>query len=137
MPVNITKNGREHTFPLGTLSLKLLQVSTATTGILFPGKSLSPFNGWSKVKAALDTASGVTDGTLHDLRRTFATNLAQLGGGAARHYRRRLRPSGFARVCFAAASSHHSRQAAGPSRATGPKSRIRDYGAGEAMSLRF
>ena len=79
MPVNITKNGREHTFPLGTLSLKLLQVFTATTGILFPGKSLSPFNGWSKVKAALDTASGVTDGTLHDLRRTFATNLAQLG----------------------------------------------------------
>jgi integrase len=45
VPANITKNGREHTFPLGTLSLKLLQAFTATTGILFPGKSFSLFNG--------------------------------------------------------------------------------------------
>jgi integrase len=38
-----------------------------------------PFNGWSKSKAALDELSGVTDWTLHDLRRTFATIHARIG----------------------------------------------------------
>jgi integrase len=35
--------------------------------------------GQSQAKIALDKASGVTDWTLHDLRRTFATRLAELG----------------------------------------------------------
>jgi integrase len=36
-------------------------------------------NGWSKAKAAFDRDCGVTGWTLHDLRRTFATNLQRLG----------------------------------------------------------
>ena len=36
-------------------------------------------NGWSKAKAAFDKECGVTGWTLHDLRRTFATNLQRLG----------------------------------------------------------
>jgi integrase len=43
------------------------------------GQSHQPFNGWSKSKAALDKLSGVTGWTLHDLRRTYATNMARLG----------------------------------------------------------
>ena len=39
----------------------------------------SPFNGWSKSKAALDNASAVPGWTLHDLRRTYASKLAALG----------------------------------------------------------
>jgi integrase len=39
---------------------------------------MQPFNGWSKSKAVLDKASGVKGWTLHDLRRTFASNLAKL-----------------------------------------------------------
>ena len=35
--------------------------------------------GWSKAKAQLDEASGVTNWRIHDLRRTFATGLQKLG----------------------------------------------------------
>ena len=42
------------------------------------GTDLS-FNGWGKSKARLDAQAGVTDWTLHDLRRTYATLHAQSG----------------------------------------------------------
>ena len=38
----------------------------------------TPFGGWTKQKAKLDEVSGITGWTLHDLRRTVATNLAVL-----------------------------------------------------------
>lgn len=80
LPAALAKNGREHTFPLGTMASKLLK-TLKVDGFLFParGHTDHAFNGWSKAKAALDKASGVGDWTLHDLRRTFATNLAKLG----------------------------------------------------------
>jgi integrase len=43
------------------------------------GKPTTSFNGWPKCKEAFDKRCGVTNWTLHDLRRTFATNLAALG----------------------------------------------------------
>jgi integrase len=83
LPNEITKNGREHTFPIGQLAASVLESSTETSDadFLFParGDSETCFNGWSKSKAALDSLSGVTGWTLHDLRRTFASNLAALG----------------------------------------------------------
>jgi integrase len=74
LPSEVTKNGREHTFPVGPLVRSLLP-TTPTSGFLFParGKTSSHFNGWSKSKAALDKACGVTKWRLHDLRRTFRT----------------------------------------------------------------
>lgn len=87
-PKEITKNGREHIFPLGSLASQLLSELKVFSGITatanvknnlcllcFPalGSSTAPFNGWSKTKIKLDRISGVTDWTLHDLRRTFAT----------------------------------------------------------------
>jgi integrase len=41
--------------------------------------SPQPFTNWSNAKSALEKASGVSGFTLHDLRRTFATRLAELG----------------------------------------------------------
>jgi integrase len=83
LPKEITKNGREHSFPLASLSASLITslCQGENRSLLFaaPGKPSIPFNGWSKSKAALDKASGVNDWTLHDLRRTFATRLAELG----------------------------------------------------------
>jgi integrase len=87
LPAWLTKNNREHSFPLGSwASQLLLQLSThpieKPSSLLFPARNsqnIRPFNGWSKSKAALDKLSGVTDWTLHDLRRTFATGLAALG----------------------------------------------------------
>ncbi|MDP3074749.1 site-specific integrase [Bradyrhizobium sp.] len=77
LPSEVTKNGREHTLPIGSTCRSMLAscLSTATTPFLFParGKTDSPFNGWSKSKAALDKACGVKNWRLHDIRRTFRT----------------------------------------------------------------
>lgn len=80
LPPELTKNGREHTFPLASLALSLL-TSLITDGLYFParGKRLKPFNGWSKSKAALDRLSGTSGWTLHDLRRTFRTIHGRIG----------------------------------------------------------
>jgi len=61
-----TKNKRAHAFPVGERARELL------------GRNRI-FNGWGRSKARLDTVSGVSDWTLHDLRRTYATTLAELG----------------------------------------------------------
>ena len=39
----------------------------------------TPFSGWSKCKVDLDKACRVEGWTLHDLRRTFASNMGALG----------------------------------------------------------
>lgn len=78
LPRELCKNGHEHVFPLGALASSV--VGNAAPGFLFPARGRdTPFNGWSKSKAILDEASDTADWTLHDLRRTFATNQAKLG----------------------------------------------------------
>jgi len=66
IPPAHTKNKRPHSFPVGE----------TTRGLLAKDRT---FNGWGKSKARLDKASGVSDWTFHDLRRTYATTLAELG----------------------------------------------------------
>jgi integrase len=84
LPPELTKNGREHTFPVGAIAT-LLAYSQSRSGLLFPARGRDTvenaklFNGWSKSKAALDKLSGVTGWTLHDLRRTFRTTHAKIG----------------------------------------------------------
>lgn len=80
LPSLLTKNSRQHTFPLGTMAKALLNPPQPSKVLLFPalGKQ-TPFNGWSKSKPKLDQRSGVSDWVLHDLRRTFASNLASIG----------------------------------------------------------
>jgi integrase len=78
-PASITKNARSHTIPCGQLTYNILD-SIGSEGLFFIARHRdTPFNGWSKSKAVLDRLSGVTGWTLHDLRRTFASNLAALG----------------------------------------------------------
>ncbi|MGO8866415.1 MAG: tyrosine-type recombinase/integrase [Alphaproteobacteria bacterium] len=85
LPTEITKNKRQHTLPLGPLTQAivkpLLPKPDEPPALLFParGKPGLPFNGWSKSKTALDKLSGVAGWTLHDIRRTVASNLAALG----------------------------------------------------------
>ena len=45
---------------------------------MFAGNA-GKISGFSKLKTALDKASGVSDWRLHDLRRTAATNMQELG----------------------------------------------------------
>jgi len=67
-----TKNRKEHTIPLSDFSRQHIQKLIGT----LPTHS-KPFNTWSKPKTALDKLSGVTNWTLHDLRRTAATHMAE------------------------------------------------------------
>ena len=90
LPSSITKNGRQHTFPYGHEVDTVLETIPVQGDLLFPasrtnvrGIPTTIFNSWGKSKALLDAT--IADGgtaiptwTLHDLRRTFATNLAAL-----------------------------------------------------------
>lgn len=81
LPSSITKNKREHRIPLGDLTKEIIDAIPGDTDLLFParGKPGHPFNGWSKAKFHFDKSLTVPPYTLHDLRRTFASNLARLG----------------------------------------------------------
>lgn len=91
IPNTLTKSGRVHTFPLGglvsSLSTKLLhEEGTSRSGSPFPARwrTNSSFNGWSRSKWLLDNLAREKNRTLHDLRRTFATRLAEQGGAPDR-----------------------------------------------------
>ncbi len=80
-PVGFTKNKREHRLPLGPKARAIIDALPGDTDMLFParGTTDSPFNGWSKYKRAFDEPLQIAPYTLHDLRRTFASKLAELG----------------------------------------------------------
>jgi hypothetical protein len=82
LPGEITKNGREHTFPVGPMAVEILARNIRKerpSSLLFQAVgSDNPFNGWSKCKAELDKLAPIVPWTLHDLRRTFRTTLGRL-----------------------------------------------------------
>ena len=81
LPAEITKTGTDHTVPLGPLSRALLdaQAHYAGTGLMFPGRSLRPFSGWTKLVTPVREAYGDDRLSCHGLRRTFRTGLSALG----------------------------------------------------------
>ena len=66
--------------PLSDTALSILASVVKRNGrdLVF-GQSAAGFSGWSRRKARVDEASGVTRWTLHDLRRSFATHLGEMG----------------------------------------------------------
>ncbi len=86
LPSTITKNKRAHTFPYGEMTSATFAAIPRLNDYVFPAardrlkdKPATIFNGWGKPKVACDKACPIAPWTLHDLRRTFATNLAALG----------------------------------------------------------
>lgn len=87
LPAPVTKNGREHIFPIGNRSLSVLSNIPRKAGpYLFPAardrytdRPATVFNGWGKPKATFDDLLQIPPWTLHDLRRTFRTAWAELG----------------------------------------------------------
>jgi integrase len=79
-PSEITKNGRASRIPLGTMARRIVERTPRHSLLLFParGHATRPFNGFGASKVSLDKC-GVENFTHHDLRRTFATNMARLG----------------------------------------------------------
>ena len=75
LPRDITKNGVQHQLP--NLIVENLQLVPNRGDYLFPSAAGTPFSAWSKNKRKLDKLSGVTDWVIHDLRRTFATKMAE------------------------------------------------------------
>jgi len=79
IPADITKNGRATTVPLGALALQTIASVPKLGPMLFPARGVDkPFTGFGVMKLSLDKC-GVQGFTHHDLRRTFATNMARLG----------------------------------------------------------
>lgn len=80
IPAARAKNGAAHLVPLSHEAQALLRAAPRLEGksLVFPGER-GIFSGWSKSKDRLDQRSGVSDWTLHDLRRTAATGLQKLG----------------------------------------------------------
>jgi integrase len=80
LPRERTKNGRAHDVPLSPAALaiiaglpKLVEVERVFT------IRRRPIASFSRMKEQLDARSGVTDWTLHDIRRTVASGLQRLG----------------------------------------------------------
>jgi integrase len=71
------KSSRPHSLKLPPLALELVGQGGARE-IVFAG-SVGEISGFSKLKTALDEASGVTEWRLHDLRRTAASKMQGLG----------------------------------------------------------
>ena len=83
LPSGLTKNKREHLFPIGPMALDILS-RLPKKGYLFPAlkasaKGSTVFNAWTKEKAKLDKACKVSGWVLHDLRRTLVSDWAALG----------------------------------------------------------
>jgi integrase len=80
LPDSLTKNEREHAFPYGDLAAQIFETVPRfnSTELLFPTRWANdrPLSGWSKYKSEM--TDGVAGWTLHDLRRTFATRLAEM-----------------------------------------------------------
>ena len=79
-----TKNALPHDVPLPDTAIELLAAHGRRAGrdLVF-GEGPGPFQGWSNAKSALDkrlqAANMVAPWRLHDLRRTAATGMADLG----------------------------------------------------------
>jgi integrase len=82
LPSGRTKNGRPHVVPLSDTSLSILRAKNKIRiddrDLVF-GEGEGGYQGWSRAKRSLDAAAKVKNWTLHDLRRTAATRMADLG----------------------------------------------------------
>ena len=79
MPGDKAKNGKSHVVHLSPPLVEILQAMTndITGTFLFTTTGTRPISGYSKAKRRLDMQSGVSDWTLHDLRRSFATHTTE------------------------------------------------------------
>ena len=71
-----TKNGEPHIVPLSSAARAILPKGS---GFIFATRHGTSVSNWGRAKIALDQHSGVTDWTIHDIRRTVATGLQRQG----------------------------------------------------------
>jgi integrase len=73
------KNGKANAVPLSGPVQRLLGSIPRASEYVFTTTGRSPISGFSKAKAAMDKASGVTGWRLHDLRRTARSLMSRAG----------------------------------------------------------
>jgi len=81
IPGDTHKSKREHLVPLSEATTEVLDSLPRAGEFVFSGRVAAdrPFSGFSKAKTRLDDASGVDDWRLHDIRRTVATMMQEIG----------------------------------------------------------
>jgi integrase len=80
LPPARTKNRRQHEVPLSPQARAIIERQRRHKGreLIF-GIGEGGFSGWSGAKAALDARLRLSDWHLHDLRRSAATGMAEIG----------------------------------------------------------
>jgi integrase len=71
-----TKNSRSHEVALSAQALAILQRQPRRAEFVFSKRG---FNNWAYAKTGLDQRAGIAPWRLHDLRRTCATGMAEIG----------------------------------------------------------
>jgi integrase len=79
LPPARTKNSRQHELPLSSQALAILNRQRRSNSTEFVFGRSRGFTDWDKGKARLDAKLSIADWTLHDLRRSCATGMAELG----------------------------------------------------------
>jgi integrase len=74
-----TKNGRQHEIPLSRQALPVVERQPRRNSSPFLFSDKRGFNDWDGAKQQLDKRVGIAPYTLHDLRRSCATGMAELG----------------------------------------------------------
>jgi integrase len=82
LPAARSKNGRQHVLPIMPMMRTIIEAvpRIASRDQMF-GTRRSGFTNWQRGKAALDRRSGVENWCVHDVRRSVATRMADLGIG--------------------------------------------------------
>ncbi len=81
IPAARVKNHRQHTLPMPQMALDIIAAIPRVNGRtqLFGVRGEGGFSNWTRAKRELDERSGVKEWTVHDLRRTAATRMCDLG----------------------------------------------------------
>jgi integrase len=76
LPAERVKNSRNHEVPLSRQALAIIERQPRSGNFVFGGRGLSS---WAEAKAALDQRLHIAPWRIHDLRRSAATYMAELG----------------------------------------------------------
>jgi len=76
-----TKNKRQHTLPVMPMMRSIIETCPrmVSRDCVFGARTAKGFTNWTLPKPDLDKRAGVSDWVLHDLRRTVATRMADIG----------------------------------------------------------
>jgi integrase len=79
LPPDRTKNKRKHELPLSRQALTIIERQPRRNFSPYLFSDVKGFKNWDAAKARLDQRLEIAEWTLHDLRRTAATGMAELG----------------------------------------------------------